>query len=555
VTELHPPLKSNDTAVTLRGTGVVAGLTLLSRALGFVRDLLVARLFGATSAADSFFVAFRIPNLLRSFVAEGAMSSAFVPVFATEAKEGVSAAQRAFGSALSLLLLVTTTLSVLGVLYAQPIVEFIAPGFLATAADGELCILLTRIMMPYIIFVSVVALMNGALSTYKVFGISAWAQVLMNIALIAGAVAAGYHGAREASVLLALSVLIGGAVQVIAQVPALNRAGLGLWPLYHPLSVTNRAIVRLVAPALLGATVYQLSIFINTILASLLESGSVSWLFYADRVTQFPIGVFTLALGSVLLPMLASAAVEKDSGRAVENLTNALRFTIFLLVPLCAFLYLHAEGIVRLLFERGKFTAFDTLRTAEIVRALTPGLLFTSCYSMVVRLFIARRDTVTPVLIGVGSLLVSVLTALLVIGPLPESASSVTPFWLAGIVTSANGAFPSLAFGATGLAIGSSSGALFSAFVGAVLAYRLLPTLPVQRLLIVASISTVASLLTVLFLNALPRLEHQLLELTKEVLLFGLTYFAIAAIFRSREGSETFALFRRLLHRRQSRRP
>jgi peptidoglycan biosynthesis protein MviN/MurJ (putative lipid II flippase) len=253
--------------------------------------------------------------------------------------------------------------------------------------------------------------------------------------------------------------------------------------------------------------------------------------------------------------MLASAAVEKDSGRAVENLTNALRFTIFLLVPLCAFLYLHAEGIVRLLFERGKFTAFDTLRTAEIVRALTPGLLFTSCYSMVVRLFIARRDTVTPVLIGVGSLLVSVLTALLVIGPLPESASSVTPFWLAGIVTSANGAFPSLALGATGLAIGSSSGALFSAFVGAVLAYRLLPTLPVQRLLIVASISTVASLLTVLFLNALPRLEHQLLELTKEVLLFGLTYFAIAAIFRSREGSETFALFRRLLHRRQSRRP
>ena len=318
----------------VRGTGIVGSLTLVSRVLGFVRDMLVARLFGSGLYADTFFVAFRIPNLLRSLVAEGALTSAFVPVFASELKQGKEEAQSAFSSVMGLLLLTTALLSVVGIYLASTIVAFFAPGFGVGTEKFELCVLLTQVMLPYIMFVSVIALLNGALNSVKIFGSSALAQVVMNVVLILGAWAAMYLESRAGVIALAVSVMVGGAAHLVAQVPALSRSGFSLAPSLHVFTPVTRQLLKLMLPAVVGATVYQLTIFLNTVMASLLREGSVSWLFYADRLTQLPIGIFSIALASVLLPTLSQAHVEKNRELFVKNLIDAVRYTSFFMIPL-----------------------------------------------------------------------------------------------------------------------------------------------------------------------------------------------------------------------------
>jgi len=448
--------------VLLRGTAIVSLLTLLSRILGFFRDLLVAKLLGASLFADAFFVAFRIPNLLRSFVAEGALTSAFVPVFSATLARNKDEAFLSFRRVLGFLLLLTLPLSIAGMWFAGDVVDFLAPGFSQHSEKFQLCIHLTRIMMPYIACVSVIAMINSALNALHIFGTSAWAQVTMNLVLIAGAGCAVGFEPETATYILSYSVLVGDVAQIASQLPTCLRAGLVLIPSFSILRRDVGEVIRLMVPATLGASVYQLTIFIATLLASLLPSGSVSWLFYADRVAQFPMGIFSVALASVLLPALSTASATADHDSFKRRLGDSLRYTSFLVIPMATGIWALALPFTEILFERGAFTHDSSIMTSSALRALAVGLWATSCHSMLVRAFIARKDTITPTLIGIASLLVTVLASLLLMGPI-ENPTGAIASWLQGAQQDLVSMSPwHTAIGHRGLAAASSVAAFAS---------------------------------------------------------------------------------------------
>ncbi|MCO6430340.1 MAG: murein biosynthesis integral membrane protein MurJ [Deltaproteobacteria bacterium] len=440
----------------LRGTSVVASLTLLSRVFGFVRDLLLARIFGAGSLSDCFFVAFRIPNLLRSFVAEGALTSAFVPVFSDSLSQGRSQAQSTLAVVTGFILFITCALSIAGIVFADFIVGIMAPGFLRDPQVFSLCVLLTRLMLPYIIFVSLVAMLNAALNTVQIFGAAAFAQVVMNLVLIAGAlIAAAFTGAAAVKI-LAYSVVVGGAVQVLVQLPALSRSGFTLRPSFSLRNSAIRQLTVLMAPALVGASVYQLSQFLNTLFASILGMGSVSWLFYADRLSQLPIGIFSIALASVLLPALSTARAAGDDTKFSSSLINSLRYTSFFIIPVAAVLFIFAEPFIAWMFERGAFTSDDTAMTALAVQGFAIGAWGISCHSMISRAFIAGKDTVTPTVVGIFTLILNVFFALLFMGRLQSVESSALSQFAAALQAPLLQVFPSFNLQHAGLALASS---------------------------------------------------------------------------------------------------
>ncbi|MCB0333586.1 MAG: murein biosynthesis integral membrane protein MurJ [Bdellovibrionales bacterium] len=408
----------------LRGTSIVGSITMLSRVLGFLRDLLMARILGAGLFSDAFFVAFRIPNILRSFVAEGALTSAFVPVFTDELNRGQSNARSTLQATCGLLLAVTLLLSGLGILFAPELVSLFAPGFKENIDKFEACRTLLQIMMPYIMFVSLVAMLNGALNSVHIFGAAAFAQVAMNLVMIAGIFLASFYDQDDRVYYIAWSVLVGGIAQILVQLPALNRSHFSLRPVLSFITPATKKILTLMIPAILGAAVYQVSLFIQTVFASLLQEGSVSWLFYADRLAQLPIGVFTVALSSVLLPTLSRAASSGDRDSFSEHLMNALRYTSFLLIPLAFGLYFLAEPLISLVFEHGAFHGHSSRMTAFALQALSLGVWGISCQMIFARAFIARKDTLTPALMGVLTLIVGVATSLLLMGPPTSSADS-----------------------------------------------------------------------------------------------------------------------------------
>ncbi len=442
----------------LRGTAIVSLLTQLSRVLGFVREILTARLLGSGFFSDAYFVAFRIPNLLRSLVAEGALTSAFVPLFASELEKGQEEARHALKVTTGFLVLLTSALALLGIYFAPEIVHLFAPGF----EDEKLayCTTLTRIMLPYIVLVSLVSMMNGALNSVRVFGTAAWAQVVMNIALICGAFLAFFTPQNSIGEILAWSVIVGGICGVASQAPALARVGFTLRPLFAPRSPHIRNLLLLMIPALFGAAVYQFNIFISTVFASLLEEGAVSWIYYADRIAQLPIGVFTVALGSVLLPTLSRAHARGDAGEFTRGLNDSLRYTSFLMVPIAFVLYYLAEPLIILLLEGGKFDRAASLASAHALQAFSIGLWSVSCHSIAMKAFLARRDTITPSLLGVLSLITGVLFSLLLMGA-PHSVNSEIS---RGIVESTQRALfsflPHTDLGHAGLALSSSLSSL-----------------------------------------------------------------------------------------------
>ncbi len=447
----------------LRGTAIVSALTLLSRILGFIRDLLVARLLGASMFADAFFVAFRIPNLLRSFIAEGALTSAFVPVFSSSLSHGRPSAQATLSRISGFLLCLTLPITALGILFAPEVIHFMAPGFSADDEKLALAISLTRWMMPYIVCVSLIALLNSALNACGIFGASASAQIIMNIVLILGALCASPFLPHTATLLLAISVLVGGIAQLVAQIPACRRAGLSCFPTFNIFSTDVGEVIKLMLPATIGASVYQLSIFFSTILASFLAEGSVSWLFYADRVAQFPIGIFSIALASVLLPALSRTSASANSVEFTSNLANSIRYTSFIIIPMSAGIWVLSLPIVRLLFERGEFSFESSIRTSQALQALALGLWATSCHSMIVRAFIAKKDTITPTAIGACSLIVSLFFSLLLMGPILYAGDSSLVIFLQKSQRSLENYFPGVpSLGHVGLALASSLSAFSS---------------------------------------------------------------------------------------------
>ncbi len=476
----------------VRGTTIVSVLTLLSRLLGFIRDLLVARLLGTSWYADAFFVAFRIPNLLRSLFAEGALTSAFVPTFTDQLRLGAHQAQKAFSSVLATLLLATGFITLLGIITAPQIVDIFSPGFGVNPEAFALTTALTRIMFPYIIFVSVVVLINGALNAHLVFGASAWAQVVMNIVLIIGAVAAFYFAApSSACIFLGISVLAGGMIQVLVQLPALYTVGIKLFSFWgtNIWSPAVRATLRLMIPAAAGAGVYQLTILINTILASLVGEGAVSALYYADRITQLPIGVFSISLASVLLPILSRAEAQGDRNMASSQLGAALSATSFMMIPFTAFLLSESNIIVRALFERGAFSPDATMATASAVKALSVSLWSVSCSSLLARAFTARKMLNIPLQSAVISLGISMLTAVITMGAPKSELKGLFADSLSFIQTY----LPiSWSLGHVGLATASTVGSLAST-IFLIIRYITLDTSNIGKLMLISLIRALIS--------------------------------------------------------------
>ena len=405
----------------LRALAAVSSLTLVSRILGYVRDFFIARAFGAGLATDAFFVAFRIPNLLRRLFAEGAFSQAFVPVLAEYKNRQTPEETKTLvdGTATALFLALVIA-ALIGVLTAPLIVYLSAPGFTADPAKFDLTVRMLRITFPYIAFISLVAFSAGVLNTWNHFAVPAITPALLNVAFIVAAVVfAPYFDPPV--VALAWAVFAGGVLQLALQVPYLSRMGLlPRWrlDLSHP---GVRRILKLMAPAAFGVSISQVSLLINTIFASFLVSGSVSWLYYADRLMEFPAGMLGVALGTILLPSLSKYHATADHAEYSRLLDWGLRLTVLLAVPAAAALAVLAIPLIAALFHYGRFTPEDAWMTRQAVVAYSVGLIGMILVKILAPGFYARQNIKTPVKIGILTLVITQLMNLAFIGPLKHA--------------------------------------------------------------------------------------------------------------------------------------
>jgi len=400
----------------LRTLAAVSGMTLLSRILGFVRDFVIARSFGAGPLTDAFFVAFRLPNLLRRLFAEGAFSQAFVPILAEyRARQGDMETKRLVDHVASILFLILIVVTALGMIASPILIAVFAPGFTADTDKFQLTVQLTRITFPYILFMSLVALAAGILNTWNRFSLPAFTPVLLNLSFIGMALFAA-PWFNPPIVVLGWAVFLGGALQLAIQIPAL--AKIGMLPRFSPVwrDPGVQRIFKLMGPAVLGVSVSQISLIINTIFASYLISGSVSWLYYADRLMEFPAGLLGAALGTILLPSLARTHASGNTTEFSALLDWGLRLTLMLTLPASLALALLAVPLLSTLFQHGAFTALDVLRTREALVAYSIGLTGLILVKVLAPGFYARQDIRTPVKIALFTLLLTQLMNLAFIG-------------------------------------------------------------------------------------------------------------------------------------------
>jgi len=402
----------------LKALATVSSMTFLSRVLGFIRDLVIARVFGAGLATDAFFVAFKLPNLLRRLFAEGAFSQAFVPILAEYrnrrgAEETRVLVDHVSGALAAVLFIVT----LIGVVAAPLIILATAPGFAGTPGKFDLTVDLLRITFPYIFFISLTALAGGILNTYSRFAVPAVTPTLLNLSFIGFALwGAPYFDPPITA--LAWAVFAGGAAQLALQVPFLAR--MGLLPRFK-LKLRDAGvwrILRQMGPAVFGVSISQVSLVINVIFASFLVSGSVSWLYYADRLMEFPMGLLGAALGTILLPSLARHHAEHSPQAYSELLDWGLRLTFLLAAPAAVALALLAVPLVATLFHYGAFGAEDVYATRRAVVAYSVGLIGLVMVKVLAPGFYARQDIRTPVKIALVTLGLTQLMNLAFIVPL-----------------------------------------------------------------------------------------------------------------------------------------
>ena len=393
----------------------------MSRILGLVRDMVMATLFGSGMAADAFFVALRIPNLLRRLFAEGSLTIAFIPVFTEyltlKSKEDAFELARIVFTILSLILAVVT---VLGVLFAPVIVKIQAFGFGSSGVKYDLTVLLTRITFPYIFFIGIVAFFMGVLNSLRHFAAPAAAPILLNVGIIGAAFFISPH-CDEPIVGVAMGVIIGGVLQVALQIPWVYGAGLRLFPKWKPLHPAVKRIGWLMLPAVFGSAVYQFNQFVGTLLASFLKEGSVSWLYYADRLVQFPLGIFAIAIATAALPSLSDDVARRDHAQFQKTLDHGLGLIFFIVLPATAGLLILGKPIVVLLFERGAFGAESSAMTTDALICYTVGLWAFSGMRVLIAAFYALQDTKTPVKVAIISLGVNVILSLAFMGPMKHA--------------------------------------------------------------------------------------------------------------------------------------
>jgi putative peptidoglycan lipid II flippase len=423
-----------------RAFATVGGLTMVSRMLGFVRDILIAAALGAGFVADAFFVAFRFPNLFRRLFAEGAFNAAFVPLFANRLEgEGADVARGFAEEAMAGLLSVLLVVSALALIAMPWLMLLLAPGFVEDPAKYDLAVLLTRLTFPYLLCMSLVALLSGVLNSIGRFTAAAAVPIVLNVVLI-GAIGLafwlGYARQPGAGIILAAGVLIAGFAQLTVLWTAVDRIGVKLRLRRPRYTEGMKRLVQLGVPGLISGGITQINIVVGTIIASL-QASAVSYLYYADRLYQLPLGIVGVAIGVVLLPDLSRKLRAGDRAAIMESQNRSLELALLLTLPAAVALSVAAEPVIRVLFERGAFSANDTPATAAALAAFALGLPSFVLIKVFQSAFFAREDTATPMRFAAINLAINAIGSLVLY--FAFAAAGLMPHLGIAVATSAAG--------------------------------------------------------------------------------------------------------------------
>jgi len=392
----------------------VAGLTGVSRVFGFIRDILTAAILGAGPIADAFFVALKLPNFFRRVTAEGAFSVAFVPLYTEKLEKENRAAADAFASnAFMVMLLILAAFSALAMIFMPYVLHVIAPGFVGDDLRFDTAVELSRITFPYLLLMSLTALLGGVLNAHNRFAPFAVAPVLFNLCLI-GALLTTKHF-ESAGHALSYGVLFAGVIQLVWLVIAAKRASFRFKLKTPSFDVDIKRIFMLMGPGVIGAGVMHINLFADMIIASFLDAGSISYLYYADRLNQLPLGIVGIAVGTALLPMLSKALAKGDAARGQDLFNRALEMCLLLALPAAVALFVMPELLIHVLFERGAFTAEDTAAASLVLRCYAIGLPAYIAVKVFSTVHWARQDTMTPVKISVAATIVNIIMSLILI--------------------------------------------------------------------------------------------------------------------------------------------
>lgn len=396
-------------------------MTMVSRIMGFIRDMLIANIFGVSEGTDAFFVAFKIPNFLRRLFAEGAFAHAFVPILTRyQANAEPAELKRFIAKTMGTLAVVQIVLSLLGILTAPFLIAIFAPGFLWENNQFELAVGMLQITFPYLFCISLTAFAGGILNAHHKFAVPAITPVFLNICMIIAAIWLAPKLA-EPIVALAWGVLVAGVVQLVFQLPALHSLGLLSKPRWGFHDPDVKKIIRLMLPAIFGVSVVQINLLIDTLFASFLVSGSVSWLYYSDRLVEFPLGIFGVAISTVILPSLANNHAAENTEAFSKSLDWALKLVLSFGVPATLGLTLLAEPLLSTLFQYNEFTANDVRMATKSLMAFSLGLLAFILIKVLVAGFSARQDTQTPVKYGIYSILANLGFNFILLVPLAHA--------------------------------------------------------------------------------------------------------------------------------------
>lgn len=414
-------VKNSENAKVAKEAGVIGISTMASRIFGYIRDVVVASFFGASWLTDAFWVAFRIPNLLRRLLGEGSLTVSFVPVF-TEylQKKSRREALELVSIAFTLLSIILVIISILGVIFSPFIVTLMAPGFIKEPGQFALTVYLNRLMFPYIFFISLVALCMGILNSFRHFAAPALSPVILNISMILAALFLRNYF-EEPITALAVGVMIGGVLQLATQWPFLVKYGVKFkfkFNFHHP---GIKQIGLLMFPAFFGAAVYQINVLVGTILASLLPTGSVSYLFYADRIMELPLGIFAVAIGTAALPSFSRHVANGNLEELKSSLSFSLRLMLFVTIPaMIALMVLHLP-IISVLFQRGAFDEKATALTSQALFCYALGLWAFSVIRVIVSTFFSLQDSKWPMKAAIITFIVNLVASLALMYPLKHN--------------------------------------------------------------------------------------------------------------------------------------
>ena len=404
-----------------KSTIIVSSMTMISRILGFIRDMMFARFFGADSGTDAFFVAFKIPNFLRRLFAEGAFSQAFVPVLSDYKEQGSKQALRNFidrtAGTLAIILMVTT---IIGMLAAPYLIMLFAPGFAWEGEQYDLAVQMLRITFPYLFFISSVAFAGGILNSFGKFAVPAFTPVFLNLCLIGAAIWLAPLMDKPV-VALAWGVFFAGAVQLVFQFPALRRLGLVPRLRFGFKDSGVKHILKLMVPALFGVSITQINLLLDTLISSFLETGSVSWLYYSDRLVEFPLGLFGIALATVILPSLSKNHAADDMESFSKSLDWGLKLVILIGAPASLGLMMLAEPMISTLFQYNEFGVHDVAMAGRSLMAYSLGLLGFILVKILVPGFTSRKDMKTPVRFGIYAMIANMVLNLILVFPLAHA--------------------------------------------------------------------------------------------------------------------------------------